>query len=523
MKKSLSIFSANLVYLITMLLVISVGSYIQMLNLAGGLIATEVVLIMLPPVLFLVARKIPLKVGLRLNPIRPGVGLICVLLGLAIFPLSMFIDVLMAQWSGMASVPLPENTLPVSALDSILYFIALAIFAPLGEEILFRGAVQGAYEERRSPLFAILITAVMFAFYHFRVSGLPALLPVSFVLGYVAWRTGSIYASMLIHFGMNATAAANTLVALQVNGVGLPLSSLWAALAGAGIAAGLLYALNRLQPVPLPVSDLPAETPPAPRSAWLRRYWPLLGAGLLYLGVAYLTLATAASQAIPAAQLKFHPPRIDTTIESRYQVVNRGGENVGELICKISPQGARFRLDCTCTTRAYEVKLPSSYFSDAGHTAIWSAVWDSQTLDLLEYSFEQILSEGRGHSIHLKEGQLIAKTAEGSQQIELPKNALLEYEWVWRVNDLDADVNTFLRVPFGYGLHWNESQKKSVPTVTADTLAVRPVETLNLPSGQFEAWSVTVAGQTAWYARNDPAYPRPVQFDDGMVIYSLIK
>lgn len=521
MKKSLSIFSANLVYLITMLLVISVGSYVQTLNLSGGLIATEVLLIMLPPVLFLAARKISIKEGLRLKPIGPGVALICVLLGLALFPLSLFIEVLMAQWTGLASVPMPENSLPVSDFDSILYFIALAIFAPLGEEVLFRGAVQGAYEERRSPLFAILVTALMFAFYHFRVSGLPALLPVALVLGYVAWRTRSIYASMLIHFGMNATAAVNTIVALQVNGSGLPLSSLWAALLGVVIAGGLIYALNRLHPalLPAPVEELA----PAPRLAWLKNYWPLLGAGLLYLGVAYLTLAVSASQPIPTTKLEFYSPRIEAPIESRYQIVNRGGEHVGELVCKITPQGARFRLDCTRTTRAYEVKLPSSYFADDGHTATWNAIWDSQTFDLLEFSFELRNSAGFWRQADLKEGKLISTFAEGSLQADFLQNALLEFEWFWRVNALKANVNQVLRVPFGYLLRWNESQKKSFPTVATEVLSIHPLETLSLPAGQFEAWSVTVAGQTAWYARKDSSYPRPIQFDDGMVIYSLVK
>lgn len=521
MKKSLSIFSANLVYLITMLLVISVGSYVQTLNLSGGLIATEVLLIMLPPVLFLAARKISIKEGLRLNPIGPGVAVMCVLLGLVIFPLSLFIEVLMAQWTGLASVPLPENSLPVSVFDSILYFIALAIFAPLGEEILFRGAVQGAYEERRSPLFAILITALMFAFYHFRVSGLPALLLIALVLGYVAWRTRSIYASMLIHFGMNAAAAVNTIVALQVNGSGLPLSSLWAALVGVVIAGGLIYALNRLHPAPLPIPV--EELAPASRLAWLKNYWPLLGAGLLYLGVAYLTLAASSAQTIPTKKLEFHPPRIEAPIESRYQIVNRGGENVGELLCKITPQGARVRLDCTRAIRAYEVKLPSSYFADGDHIATWNAVWDSQTFDLLEFSFALRPSLGPGYQADLKEGKLIATLPEGSLQADLPQNALLEFEWLWRVNHLNVNVTQVSRVPFGYLLHWNEGQKKSSPTIATEVMVVRPVETLSLPAGQFEAWSVTVAGQTAWYARNDPSHPRPIQFDDGMVIYSLVK
>ncbi len=78
--------------------------------------------------------RIPLKEGLRLKPIRPGVGLLCRLLGLA---------------------------------------------APLCEEPLFRGVFQGTYEKRRPAFFAISIPALMAALSNFQLSGLagvPALL-----------------------------------------------------------------------------------------------------------------------------------------------------------------------------------------------------------------------------------------------------------------------------------------------------------------------------------------------------------
>jgi membrane protease YdiL (CAAX protease family) len=528
MKKSISLLSANGLYLFTMLLVIMVGSFMQTLNLSGGLIATEALLILLPTVLLLRARKIPIREGLRLNPIPPAVAGLCVVLGIATFLFSVLIETIMAQVTGMASVPLAENSMPKGLVESALYFVALAVFAPICEEALFRGAIQGAYERNKSAGFAITITALMFAFYHFRLSGLPGLLPVAFILGYVAWRTQSIYATMLIHFGMNVASAANTLSVL--NGVSLISFSLWTALAGLAVAAGSIKILNRLYPArasdPSIAEPTGLETikPAMPRRTWLGTYWPLFGAGLLYLAVATLTLmATLTPEFNPLTDLKYYPPRITAPIDSQYQVTNRAGQVVGSLSCRITPQGSTFSLECNRTIQGYEIKIGSSDYSDMTHTATWKATWESSTFNLLDFSFERQSTDGYGYQTVLRDGQLITTSSEGMDQTQLAESVLLEYEWAWRVNDLNADVGSVFKTPFGYLVRWNEKLNKSVPALTTELLHVYPAETLDLPAGQYTAWKVTLAGQAAWFGKDDPSYPRPIQFDDGMVIYSLVK
>ncbi|MRR31596.1 hypothetical protein EG834_14995, partial [bacterium] len=123
MKKSLSIASANLLYLVTMLLVIIVGSTIQMLHLSWGLIATEVVLIALPAILFLRAKKLPLKEGLRLNQISLPVAVVSLLLGVFTYLFSVLIELVMANLTGLPSVDLGQTALPQSTLQYALYFV----------------------------------------------------------------------------------------------------------------------------------------------------------------------------------------------------------------------------------------------------------------------------------------------------------------------------------------------------------------------------------------------------------------
>ena len=100
MRKTLSLLGANVLFLLTMLLVITLGSTMQLFNLSLGLIATEVLLIALPTLLLLRARKVPLKAGLRLTPIPVLTALLCVLLGFATFMFSLLIEAVIVRISG---------------------------------------------------------------------------------------------------------------------------------------------------------------------------------------------------------------------------------------------------------------------------------------------------------------------------------------------------------------------------------------------------------------------------------------
>jgi len=72
------------------------------------------------------------------------------------------------------------------------------LVAPVIEEALFRGLLQGALEGRLRPWLAIVFAAVPFALLH----GLtPALFFFfwSLPVGWVTWRTGSIRPGIVVH------------------------------------------------------------------------------------------------------------------------------------------------------------------------------------------------------------------------------------------------------------------------------------------------------------------------------------
>jgi len=518
MKKSLTITSANLLYLVTMLLVIVVGSIVQTLHLSLGLIATEVVLIALPAILFLRAKKVPLKDGLRLNRISLPVAVVSLLLGVSTYLFSVLIELVMAKLTGLPSVDLSQAAMPQTTLQYALYFAAIAISAPICEELLFRGAIQGSYEQRKSAWFAIAVPALMFAFYHFRLSGLPGLLPVAFLIGYVAFRTRSIYASILVHFGINATAATVTILALNGITIIKEFSNLVIVSAGGLVVTlVLLFIFIRLQPKPEayePVEEAPAS--------WIKKYWALIVAGNLYAVVVGATLAAQLSGATASTDLKFNPPMITAPVESHYQAVNRAGDVVGEMDCTITPYGETFDLDCSNDIKAFEVKQGNSIWVDEGHTANLAVTWSS-AFDLRNYSYKMTSSTGGTFTALLKDGRLVTKSSGVDNSTVLPEKYLMDYEWAWKVKELIGTGGLFYKTPYVYQSRWDNETSKNITLVQDEVIHLAGEETLSLPAGDFKTWKATLGSQTAWYALNDKLGPRPVQFDDGMLIYSLMK
>ena len=84
-------------------------------------------------------------------------------------------------------------------------FLTLAIIPAVFEELFFRGFLFSALINKTTVRRAILISAVLFGVFHVVVTSALALerfVPstcMGIVLGWVCWRTGSIFPGMLLH------------------------------------------------------------------------------------------------------------------------------------------------------------------------------------------------------------------------------------------------------------------------------------------------------------------------------------
>jgi len=84
----------------------------------------------------------------------------------------------------------------------------VVLAAPFVEELLFRGLGIGLLLPFVGPLFSIAITGLAFGLAHGLVLGLPVLTIFGLTLGWLRWKTGSVYPGMVVHALFNAAALA---------------------------------------------------------------------------------------------------------------------------------------------------------------------------------------------------------------------------------------------------------------------------------------------------------------------------
>ena len=90
---------------------------------------------------------------------------------------------------------------------NVFGIISITIMAPLVEELLFRGAIQG-YMLRKGmkPLNAILIASAIFGIVHMNPIQIPFAFAIGMIFGWLYYRTGSVVPGIVGHFINNSIA-----------------------------------------------------------------------------------------------------------------------------------------------------------------------------------------------------------------------------------------------------------------------------------------------------------------------------
>ncbi|MBI5273220.1 MAG: CPBP family intramembrane metalloprotease [Chlamydiia bacterium] len=98
----------------------------------------------------------------------------------------------------------------------LLTVITIVLFAPLIEEILFRGFLQSFIRQHLGSKSAILITALLFSLFHYspeqRLANIPiigSLFGLALFLGFLYERQGALAAPMILHASFNAVSVLN--------------------------------------------------------------------------------------------------------------------------------------------------------------------------------------------------------------------------------------------------------------------------------------------------------------------------
>jgi membrane protease YdiL (CAAX protease family) len=113
------------------------------------------------------------------------------------------------------------------------------------EESLFRGFMQGGLLRRWHPAAAIGVSSLFFALAHFDSQHSPVALVFGIWLGFVAWRTGSVWPAALCHFTNNLVAFVRIRIGVDAEKLDHPHGAVYYAV-GAILVAATILAASRL-------------------------------------------------------------------------------------------------------------------------------------------------------------------------------------------------------------------------------------------------------------------------------------
>ena len=162
------------------------------------------------PVIFWAKRmKSSYKKFFRLKPVSQASLLSAI-------PLGIGLTIITDELDRIAQMihPVPESFSQINEImiikgpTSALFIIGVVIIlAPFVEEIIFRGFFQRVLEYRLKDVTkAVLFSALTFAIVHFNPWWVIQIYLIGLFLGYVAWRTNSIWISFFLHALNNGVA-----------------------------------------------------------------------------------------------------------------------------------------------------------------------------------------------------------------------------------------------------------------------------------------------------------------------------
>ena len=115
-------------------------------------------------------------------------------------------------------LPIPENPELIETLMQMMTnpigLISVCLIGPLTEEVIFRGAIERRLLEKyKNPWIAIVVSALFFAVAHFNFAQAFTAIIIGIFMGWIYYRTRSIWPTVVIHVVNNTAASLFALVA----------------------------------------------------------------------------------------------------------------------------------------------------------------------------------------------------------------------------------------------------------------------------------------------------------------------
>ena len=229
----------------------------QQVVMRAGLSVSQLLAFVAVPVAILLVLRLPLRVGLSIRGLNPGL----VVLTLASLPALLAV----AQAISIAAHAVIPDFFGGSELiglllaangwgEFIVVLLVIAAVPAVAEECLFRGIFQTALSYRLRWLPAVTISSCCFMLVHLDPLQILSIAILSFYLGMIVIRTGSILYGTIIHLLNNAIAVALGIFAVEPPDMKIDYAAvgLVALLAGVGVVLAFRMWLRLTHPPVVP-------------------------------------------------------------------------------------------------------------------------------------------------------------------------------------------------------------------------------------------------------------------------------
>lgn len=207
----------GILFSVTILLFLLIGYRAQNSEFYTGILITEFALIMLPALIFLILFRYDLRKILRLNKTSVLNFLVIFCIMIFAIPLSGLFNLLnlliVNSIFGKIIVQQPPAADNLTGL--LVNILVIGGAAGLCEEFLFRGVIQRSFE-RFGNVRAILLAAFLFSLTHLDFQKIFGTFLLGSLIGFLVYRTDSLFSGMFAHFTNNSIAVVLSYAAVKL-------------------------------------------------------------------------------------------------------------------------------------------------------------------------------------------------------------------------------------------------------------------------------------------------------------------
>lgn len=205
----INMFQAGIIFSVSVVLFIAysvIGTLLISDFYVSGVIG-EIFPILLPSLVGIAIFRKNFKASLKLNKFRISDVVLVALITLFYMPLNMAVNAL-NMW--LVRIVFGQNiTAEIPAAETgwelLVSILVIGLAAAVCEEVLFRGILQGSMEKLgKAGMF--IIVSILFAAFHFNIEHFLGIFILSLLIGFIVYRTNSLYMGMLAHFTNNTAA-----------------------------------------------------------------------------------------------------------------------------------------------------------------------------------------------------------------------------------------------------------------------------------------------------------------------------